>query len=116
MRHQRRRRLISVVGLALIGAALIAPAATHATTTFTVNRIGDQADLNLANAVCDVSSNSGNQCTLRAAIQEANDTPGFDTINFNITSTSKTITPASPLPPIVGTVTINGYSQANAAV
>jgi len=87
-----------------------------ATTTLVVNRIGDQADLNLANAVCDVSTNTGNQCTLRAAIQEANDTPGLDTINFNITSTSKTITPATPLPPIVGTVTINGYSQANAAV
>jgi parallel beta-helix repeat protein len=89
------------------------PSAVVASTTFVVNRIGDQPDLNLANAACDVSSNSGSQCTLRAAIQEANDTSGADTINFNITSTSKTITPATPMPPITGPVTINGYSQAN---
>ncbi len=91
------------------------PAPVAASTTFTVNRIGDQPDLNLANAACDVSSNSGSQCTLRAAIQEANDTPGVDTINFNITSASKVITPASPLPIIGEPVTINGFSQSGAS-
>jgi hypothetical protein len=104
--------------VAAIATSLVAAPATPvlATTTFVVNRIGDQADLNLSNAACDVSSNTGNQCTLRAALQEANDTPGADTINFNIASTSKTITPAAPLPPITERVTINGYSQTNAAV
>ena len=100
--------VLGVVSLA----ALPAPARA---ATFTVNRIGDQADRNLTNAACDVSSNTGSQCTLRAAIQEANDTPGADTINFNITSASKTITPATPLPPISDAVTINGYSQNGAS-
>jgi parallel beta-helix repeat protein len=100
--------------MALAVASVVAPIATSAArgaTTFTVNRIGDQPDLNLANAACDVSSNSGSQCTLRAAIQEANDTPGADTINFNITSASKVITPGTQLPAITGAVTINGYTQ-----
>jgi CSLREA domain-containing protein len=96
-------------------AAAAAPPVARA-ATFTVNRIGDASDLNLANSVCDTSTNAGNQCTLRAAIQEANDTPGFDTINFNITSTSKTITPATALPSITGRVTINGYSQPNTSI
>src|SRR6187402_1470525 len=91
------------------GAAVSTPA--FAATTFTVNRNGDASDRNITNSVCDVSTTSGNQCTLRAAIQEANDTGGQITINFNITSASKVITPASPLPVINRTVTINGYSQ-----
>ena len=98
-----------------VGFALVRPAPALGATTFVVNKIGDAADLNLANSKCDSSSNSGNQCTLRAAIQEANDTAGADTINFNITSASKVITPATPLPPITGTVTINGFSQSGAA-
>jgi CSLREA domain-containing protein len=99
----------------LIAAAAMAVGAGPArgAATFTVNKIGDAADLNLTNAKCDVSTKAGNQCTLRAAIQEANDTPGADTINFNIagTATTKVITPATPLPPITQPVTINGYSQ-----
>jgi CSLREA domain-containing protein len=101
--------------LVALATSLAAAPSTKAVTTFVVNRIGDGADLNLANARCDISPNSGNQCTLRAAIQEANDTPGADIINFNITTASKVIAPGSPLPPITDQVTINGYSQANAA-
>src|SRR5215213_11355711 len=57
------------------------------------------------------------KCTLRAAIQESNDTPGPDTINFNIggTASVKTISPTSPLPPIKKAVTINGYTQPGAS-
>ena len=113
----RNWRAVAIGVLVLIMAGLVgAPSRVLGATTFVVNKIGDAADLNIANAVCDVSTNSGNQCTLRAAIQEANDTPGADTINFNITSTSKVIAPNSPLPPITGPVTINGYSQANTSV
>ena len=96
------------------GALAVTPGPALA-ATFTVNRIGNQADLNLANAACDVSTNSGSQCTLRAAIQEANDTPGADTIRFNITSTSKVIAPTSPLPTITEAVVIDGYSQPGAS-
>jgi hypothetical protein len=110
--------LLHVVG----GAALVAfsglavnPLPASASTTFVVNRIGDAPDLNLTNAKCDTSTATGNQCTLRAAIQEANDTGGGVTINFNITSTSKVITPATPLPQIMASTTINGYSQSGAS-
>lgn len=111
-RHRGAAVLVAAVLLMALGAAH--PATVHGAATFVVNRIGDAPDLNLANAACDVSTNSGKQCTLRAAIQEANDTPGADIINFNITSASKVIAPASPLPPITDEVTINGYSQSGA--
>ena len=109
-------RRISTLAVALAflvatGLSAVAARPVAASTTFVVNRIGDQPDLNLANASCDVSTNAGSQCTLRAAIQEANDTPGADTINFNITTTSKTITPATPLPAIAEQLTVDGYSQ-----
>ena len=86
-----------------------------ASTTFVVNRNGDAPDNNLADTKCDTSSASGKQCTLRAAIQEANDTAGPDLINFNITSASKVIAPASPLPAITETVNLNGNSQPGAS-
>jgi hypothetical protein len=96
---------------------LLSPRPANA-ATFTVNRTGDAGDANLANAACDSNaSQSGNQCTLRAAIEEANDTAGTDTINFNISSQTavKTISPASELPAIDEAVTINGYSQPGAS-
>jgi CSLREA domain-containing protein len=109
------RRELAAVFLALLVApvaSLALPAPIRAATTFVVNRKGDASDLNLADTKCDVSATTGRQCTLRAAIQEANDTPGADTITFNITSTPRIIAPASPLPPITEALTIDGYSQA----
>ena len=40
---------------------------------------------------------------------------GRDTINFNITSSSKVIKPNSPLPAVTEQVTIDGYSQSGAS-
>jgi CSLREA domain-containing protein len=94
---------------------LAANSAAHAATIFTVNLTADTPDANLSDAVCDVNPTaSDNQCTLRAAIQEANQRTDdlADTINFNIpTSGVATISPASALPTINGPVTIDGYSQ-----
>ena len=106
-------------GLALMVAVfiLLAPRPAYA-ATFTVNKTSDAGDADLANAACDSNaSQSGNQCTLRAAIEEANDTAGADTIKFNIggTASVKTISPASALPTITEAVTINGYSQPGAS-
>ena len=66
------------------------------------------------------------ECTLRAAIQEANAVAGSDTIGFGIESTEDsncdpttgvcTISPATPLPTIVRSLTTNGYSQPGASV
>ena len=50
--------------------------------------------------------------SLRQAITDANTNPGADTIQFNIVGSGvHTITPATPLPPITGAVTIDGYTQ-----
>lgn len=95
----------------------LSSAPADAATTFTVNKTGDAADRKITDAACDVSRKRGKQCTIRAAIEEANDTFGADTINFKLGGTVpvKTINVGSsglgPLPEIRQSVTINGYSQ-----
>ena len=74
---------------------------TSPNATFVVNDPGDAADADTADGLCDVDLvTPGLQCTLRAAIQEANAQPGLDTINFDLPPDSLTIQPASPLPDI----------------
>ena len=81
-------------------------------TTFTVNSTSDGADSNSSDGVCD--DGNGN-CTLRAAIQEANRVNG-GFIEFNISgSGAHTIQPASALPTITRTVFIDGFSQSGAS-
>src|SRR5215211_206143 len=86
-----------VLTLGLLAALTMAAGLTvagevRAATTFTVNSVNDQSDVDL--------SASGNQCTLRAAIEQANETPGADAIHFDIPGGSgvKTIRPTSELP------------------
>jgi len=67
-----------------------------AATTFTVNSLDDTDDGN-----CD----SAPDCTLREAINAANDNPGADTINFTVTGI---INLTGPLANIIDDVTING--------
>ncbi len=115
----RARTLASCVLAVLVAASasVLAAGPAHA-ATFSVNRTGDAPDANLNNTACDSNtSQAGNQCTLRAAIQEANDTAAPDTINFNIggNASVKTISPASGLPTIREALTINGYSQTGAS-
>ncbi len=83
----------------------------------TVDSTLDSADSNVGNGECD--DGSGN-CTLRAAIQEANSNSDTSTINFNIGETADftnggqdgyTIALSSSLPAITETIIINGYSQ-----
>lgn len=83
--------------------------------TFTVNSTLDTAD-SVTDGICD--DGSGN-CTLRAAIQEAEATIAPDSIDFAITpfnGSVKTITPASPLPDIYNPISINGYTQPGSSV
>ena len=95
-----------VVGLLVVlvmsaGFVLVASSPALADTTFTVRFTGDQPDFSGSDGRCDTDSTpfNGLQCTLRAAIQQANATPGADTINFNIQSIGvMTISPASGLP------------------
>jgi CSLREA domain-containing protein len=103
---------LAVMAALLFGLLLVARPA-HAATTFTVNSTGDGADANTADNICDSdASTEGEQCTLRAAIQQANATSGADEIHFSIAGTGvHTIAPSSILPPITEAVTIDGYTQ-----
>ena len=72
---------------------------------FTVNSTSDAGD-SVINGVCETSPGNG-ECTLRAAIQEANAHSGVDFINFNLPAPS-TISLNSALPPITDGVNITG--------
>jgi hypothetical protein len=84
---------------ALLAAMLLIASQAHASTTFTVTNTND--------------SGAG---SLRQAILYSNDTPGADTIKFDIPGSGvHTISPASELPNITEAVTINGYTQPEAS-
>lgn len=77
--------------------------------TFTVNSTGDGGDSNTADGIC--NDGIGN-CTLRAAIQQANASPGTDVIGFNVPGAGPhIIQPASALPTVSDTTIIDGYTE-----
>jgi len=108
-----------LAALALAGALFaLGPGPAHAATTFTVNSTGDGPDSDTTDDACEVASlPPSGECTLRAAIEQANATSGADTIDFNIPGTLgvKTISPTTRLPNITDQVTINGYTQPGAS-
>jgi CSLREA domain-containing protein len=67
--------------LALLAAALLAPAA-HA-ANFTVNTLADGNDASTGDGICQVSP--GGPCTFRAAVEEADATSADDSIGFSVT-------------------------------
>jgi CSLREA domain-containing protein len=83
--------------------------------TFIVNSTSDAVDVSIGNGIC---ATSAGDCTLRAAISEANKHLGPDTILFNIPGTGvQTIQLGSRLPSLSdgsGGTTIDGYSQPGA--
>jgi len=86
--------------------------------TLIVNSTRDVGDQSPGDGLCftgvfiQVGARFVRECTLRAAIEEANATTAADTINFNIAGAGPhTISPTSELPAITHPVTINGYSQ-----
>ena len=82
---------------------MLAEGPAHASTTFYVNSTADHADANPFDGFCDTghlvpgtTDTMEAECTLRAAIQQANYTPGADIINFAIPGSGvRTISPAS---------------------
>jgi CSLREA domain-containing protein len=116
-----------------LASLLVATESSYAATTLVVNSTGDAGDNNTTDDTCftgnQIPSGGGgggpvplvDECTLRAAIQQANATTGADTINFNIPTTDAndcdaasgvcTITPNSSLPDVQDQLTIDGYSQ-----
>jgi CSLREA domain-containing protein len=81
--------------------------------TFTVNRTADTDD-----GQCSIFIPSISDCTLREAINAANDNnnaPAVDTIAFDISGAGPhTIAPTSQLPEITEPVTIDGFTQDDA--
>ncbi|HEX8500905.1 MAG TPA: hypothetical protein VF659_09970 [Pyrinomonadaceae bacterium] len=81
---------------------LLRPTTAFAATSFTVNSTADAADADTADGVCD--DGAGN-CTLRAAVQQANATGGAHAIGFTVTGT---VTLTSALPDITASVNVSG--------
>jgi CSLREA domain-containing protein len=91
--------LAPTLGAALLACGLLfayVSSPANADTTFVVNSTGDENDLDFpggtfdgsSDAKCDVDSTlADDQCTLRAAIQEANVTAGDDAIDIEVTGT-----------------------------
>lgn len=82
---------------------------------FVVNSSGDEPDVFPGDGECstgDTTLTGENECTLRAAIMEANATEGPDKIEFDIPESGvPIINLLVPLPAITDTVIINGLTQ-----
>jgi CSLREA domain-containing protein len=94
--------------------SLVATPAEAASKTFTVNTAGDQPDADVTDRPnrCDTDLiTAGDQCTLRAAIDEANATRDADKITFAIPGGGMHTIPAQSSLHITRPVTIDGYTQ-----
>jgi trimeric autotransporter adhesin len=122
--------VVALVAVGLVGpvlvVGLVAPPADAATTTtphIVVNSELDWADLDPNDGICDATASLDINCTLRAAIQQANAHPGPDVIDFDISGLIRdpvtgvaTIPVGTPLPVITDPVVVNGYSQQGSQV
>jgi hypothetical protein len=103
----RRSRLASFV----IAVAALLPLLASPTTaaTFIVDSTGDGGDLDVGDGICD----AGGACTLRAAIEQANASPGGpDAIHFGIPGAGPhVVSPAGPLPALLEPTVVDGYTQ-----
>ena len=104
----RRRRYARAVRTLLLSVATIVAVSqlptTRAEKFFTVNIPNDHADTNPGDGIC---QDFGGLCTLRAAIQEANATPGKDFIRFSDGLTGA-IELTGPLPSLNSDIDIFG--------
>ena len=82
----------------------------------TSNDAGDASDNNVGDSICDTSPTTGDQCTLRAAIQEANAVAGDDTLTFSASLNDSTITLSTALPDLSSNVTIAGSGASSLTV
>ena len=121
-RGRRRRRptggiIAKLLVVLAVAAAGLAPA-LFALPTVTVNSTGDLPDANLGDGVCDTGALATPECTLRAAIEEANFDSASSTITFAIPTTDSnhvagiwTIPVASELPALTTPITIDATTQ-----
>ena len=77
-----RRDSLAILVAVLVCAFMAGPAKA---ATFTVNSTADASDLSPGDSSCDSNAAAGNQCTLRAAVEETNglnDIAPFHTVNL----------------------------------
>ena len=97
--------------VALVVVLLTVTSSTNAAVglVFTVDSVGDLADAAPDDGIC---ADSTGACTLRAAIQQSNESEGStDTIAFALPAASTSIHPGAELPLITDTVVIDGTTQ-----
>jgi hypothetical protein len=100
--------VLSAVSTALLVWLAVVPTTRVQAATYTVNVTTDGADLGI-DGVCDSDAAGGSQCSLRAAIEEANATPGQDVIAIGIAGP---IVLTGPLPVITDNgLVITGSGQ-----
>ncbi|HPH97579.1 MAG TPA: Calx-beta domain-containing protein [Anaerolineaceae bacterium] len=89
---------------------------TEPVHTFYVGSNGDKSDKNPGDGICDSENYDWHVCTLRAAIEEANASPGADAIFFKLYRIPPgydrpVIIPETPLPNITESVTVDATSS-----
>jgi len=88
-------------------------------TSFTINDASDLPDADTADSRCDTDTNAGNgdNCTLRAAIEQVNASglSGIISIDFNIPGGPHTITLQGPLPAITHPILLDATTQPGAS-
>ncbi|MFO8098959.1 MAG: T9SS type A sorting domain-containing protein [Salinibacter sp.] len=92
-----------------LGLCALSPSPVQAQNTYVVDSNGDADDANPGDGVCETS---GGDCTLRAAIEEANQTSDEDIIEFDIPQTGSfaVITPSEEFV-VTEPVTIDGTTS-----
>ena len=110
LRMSLRSGLLTVLLIPLAVVVVTPAPAGAAVDTFVVTSIGDQPDANPGDGTCLAV---GGGCTLRAAIEEANEDNAHDTIEFALGGPA-TIVALSPLPFITESVTIDGSTNPGA--
>lgn len=103
-------RPTAIVAAATLAFALVAIGGgqTASAATFVVDSTADEPDANPGDGVC---ADAGGACTLRAAVEEANATPGADVI----TLPAGTYDVATPLEPS-GDLTVTGAGAASTTI
>jgi parallel beta-helix repeat protein len=116
----KERILIMILAVILIFAALsgaiTAPVGAASVAVDTTSDISDGDTSSVSNLIADPGGDG--VISLREAIEATNNTPGADTIGFNIPGCGSvcTIQPATPLPVLSdGGTTIDGYTQPGAS-
>lgn len=111
--------LLLLAAVLLLAMAALVPTVLAQGLTLTVNVSTDGSDIIPGDGICDSNGIiQGDQCSLRAAIEELNQQDANEThrIVFNLAGSGPfTIAPASPLPVIEVPIEINGASQSGAS-